>query len=53
MTVWEFIGACLFVYAVIYLHKKYGLSIFKVFAVEALIGITIAFALVVAYFYLK
>lgn len=26
MTMWEFIWACLFVYAVIYLHRKHGFN---------------------------
>uniref|UniRef100_A0AAU8B1K8 Uncharacterized protein n=1 Tax=Dulem virus 50 TaxID=3145761 RepID=A0AAU8B1K8_9VIRU len=53
MTAWQFVGACFLVYGVIHLHKKYGLSIFKVFALEALIGIGIAAIVLVAYVYLK
>lgn len=52
MTAWQFIGACLFVYALIHLHKKYGMSIFKTFALEALIGISIAAVIICAYVYL-
>lgn len=48
MTVWQFIGACLFVYAVIHLHKKYGMSIFKTLAIETfifIIGVLIMIAI--------
>lgn len=52
MTMWEFIWASLFIYAIIHLHRKYGMAIFKTFALEALIGISIAAAIIAAYAYL-
>lgn len=36
---WEFIGGSLFIYAIIHLHRKYGTTIFKTLAVEAVIFI--------------
>ncbi len=52
MTVWEFIWGGLFIYAIIHFHRKYGTSVFKIFALEVLIGISIAAVIIGAYFYL-
>lgn len=49
---WEFILGSLFIYVIINLHRKYGMAIFKTFALEALIGISIAAVIIGAYVYL-
>ena len=56
MTLLQFIFGSLFVYAVIHLHKKYGFALFKVLAIEAVIGISLSILILVFvliyYFYI-
>ena len=46
--IFDIVVGGLILYAIIHLHKKYGMSIFKVFFKEALIGVSIAFVLIFA-----
>ena len=46
--IFDIVVGGLILYAIIHLHKKYGMSIFKVFFKEALIGVSIAIVLIFA-----